>query len=44
MPYTLAPATEAHYSSLHRAIDIVAREEKYLAFIQAPPLLVCGRL
>jgi len=38
MPYTLAPATEAHYSSLHRAIDIVAREEKYLAFIQAPPL------
>ena len=37
MPYTLAPASEAHYPDLHRAIDIVAREEKFLAFTQAPP-------
>lgn len=37
MPYTLAPTTEAHFSGLHRALDVVARERKYLAFLQAPP-------
>ncbi|MBS1208297.1 MAG: N-acetyltransferase [Proteobacteria bacterium] len=37
MPYTLAPTTEAHFHGLHRALDIVARERKYLAFLQAPP-------
>ena len=37
MPYTLAPTTEAHFPGLHRALDIVARERKYLAFLQAPP-------
>ncbi len=38
MNYTIEPAVESHYIGLHRAIDIVAREKKYLAFTQAPPL------
>lgn len=29
---------ESHFESLHRALDIVAREQKYLALTQAPPL------
>jgi len=33
---TIVPAAECHYPGLHRAIDIVAREERYLAFTQAP--------
>ncbi|GAB2878305.1 GNAT family protein [Uliginosibacterium flavum] len=40
MPYTLAPTTEAYFPGLHRALDIVARERKYLAFLQAPPFEV----
>jgi len=32
-------ATDAsHFESLHRALDIVAREHRYLALLQAPPL------
>ena len=38
MNYAIVPADESHFPGLHRAIDIVAREEKYLAFTQAPPL------
>jgi len=38
MNLTIAPASECHYPGLHRAIDTVAREEKYLSFTQAPPL------
>lgn len=38
MNYTIEPAVESHYAGLHRAIEIVAREKKYLAFTHAPPL------
>ena len=38
MRYTIAPAREGHFLSLHRATDTVAREKKFLAFTQAPPL------
>lgn len=38
MNYTIEPASEPHFVGLHRAIDMVAREKKYLAFTQAPPL------
>jgi ribosomal protein S18 acetylase RimI-like enzyme len=37
MPYTVVPTTEAHFPGLHRALDVVARERRYLAFLQAPP-------
>lgn len=33
----IAPVAEAHFRGLHRALDIVAREGRYLAFTQAPP-------
>lgn len=38
MNYTITAANESHYPGLHHAFDIVAREEKYLSFTQAPPL------
>ncbi|WP_198088492.1 GNAT family N-acetyltransferase [Variovorax sp. E3] len=34
----VVPTTDAHFESLHRAFDVVARERKYLANTQAPPL------
>lgn len=30
--------SEAHIESFHRAVDAVARERRYLAFLEAPPL------
>jgi RimJ/RimL family protein N-acetyltransferase len=30
--------SEAHVESFHRALDTVARERRYLAFLEAPPL------
>ncbi len=30
--------SEAHIESFHRALDAVAREKRYLAFLEAPPL------
>jgi len=30
--------SEAHIESFHRALDTVARERRYLAFLEAPPL------
>lgn len=33
---TIVAAEEIHYPGLYLAIDIVAREERYLAFTQAP--------
>ncbi|HEY9023748.1 MAG TPA: GNAT family N-acetyltransferase [Burkholderiaceae bacterium] len=38
MNCTVEPTAEPHFESLHRALDIVAREKKYLALTQAPPL------
>ncbi|MBL8518809.1 MAG: GNAT family N-acetyltransferase [Betaproteobacteria bacterium] len=33
----ILPTAEIHFAGLHRALDIVAREGRYLAFTQAPP-------
>ncbi|RTQ35191.1 N-acetyltransferase [Variovorax gossypii] len=38
MNCTVEPTAEPHFESLHRALDVVAREQKYLALTQAPPL------
>lgn len=34
----VVPMAEAHIASFHRALDTVARERRYLAFLEAPPL------
>lgn len=34
---SIVPTAEAHFRGLHRALDIVAREGRYLAFTEAPP-------
>jgi len=34
----IVPIAERHIEGFHKAIDIVARERKYLAFVQAPPI------
>lgn len=34
----IVPMAETHIVSFHRALDTVARERKYLAFLEAPPL------
>jgi hypothetical protein len=34
----IVPIAEEHIESLHRCFDAVARERKYLARVQAPPL------
>jgi putative acetyltransferase len=38
MDYVIDQARERHYSGLHRAIDVVAHEKKFLAFTSAPAL------
>lgn len=38
MNITILPTAEAHFDGLYRAIDTVAREQRYLAFTQAPPI------
>lgn len=35
---TIAPITPRDVESFHQALDIVARERKYLSFLEAPPL------
>lgn len=35
--FSIAPIQEAHFSSLYAALDSIARERRYLAFLQAPP-------
>lgn len=37
---TIVPMAETHIESFHRALDTVARERKYLAFLEAPPLAI----
>jgi RimJ/RimL family protein N-acetyltransferase len=37
-PIQIVPIAEEHIESLHRCFDAVARERKYLARVQAPPL------
>ena len=38
MTHSVVDTQERHFESLHKALDIVAREKKYLAQTQAPPL------
>ena len=35
---TVLPIAEEHIDSFHQALDIVARERKYLAYLEAPPI------
>ena len=37
MNLSIVPTTEEHFEGLRRALDTVAREKKYLAFLNAPP-------
>jgi RimJ/RimL family protein N-acetyltransferase len=34
----IVPTTEDHIEGVHRCVDIVARERRYLVFVAAPPL------
>ncbi|MEZ0225946.1 MAG: N-acetyltransferase family protein [Alphaproteobacteria bacterium] len=38
MECTVRPIAEEHIAGFHAALDYVAREKKYLAFLEAPPL------
>jgi RimJ/RimL family protein N-acetyltransferase len=38
MTYQIVPITEEHISGFRAAVDSVARERRYLAFLEAPPL------
>jgi RimJ/RimL family protein N-acetyltransferase len=38
MSVVIEPLAFHHIDSFHRALDCVARERKYLAFLEAPPL------
>jgi GNAT superfamily N-acetyltransferase len=38
MPVDIVPIAESHIDGFHRTLDFVARERRYLAFLQAPPL------
>ena len=37
MTYQIVPIAEEHNSGFRAAVEIVARERKYLAFLEAPP-------
>ena len=37
MHLAILPTAESHFEELRRVQDIVAREKRYLAFLQAPP-------
>jgi RimJ/RimL family protein N-acetyltransferase len=34
----IVPIAQSHIAGFHRALDIVARERRYLAFLEAPPI------
>jgi ribosomal protein S18 acetylase RimI-like enzyme len=36
--YEIVPITEEHIPGFHGTVDVVAREKKYLTFLEAPPL------
>jgi ribosomal protein S18 acetylase RimI-like enzyme len=38
MAVEIVPITQEHIEAFHRALDFVARERRYLAFLEAPPL------
>jgi ribosomal protein S18 acetylase RimI-like enzyme len=33
----IVPITQGHIESFHRTLDVVARERRYLSFLEAPP-------
>jgi L-amino acid N-acyltransferase YncA len=37
MTVEIVPITQEHIEGFHRALDFVARERRYLAFLEAPP-------
>ena len=37
MKLSIVPTAESHFEGLRNALDDVAREKRYLAFLQAPP-------
>lgn len=37
MTVSIVPTAECHFEGLRRVLDSVAREQRYLAFLQAPP-------
>jgi RimJ/RimL family protein N-acetyltransferase len=37
MNVSIVPLAASHFEALHRALDTVAREKRFLAFIKAPP-------
>jgi ribosomal protein S18 acetylase RimI-like enzyme len=37
-PVEIVPITEEHIESFHQTLDFVARERRYLAFLEAPPI------
>ena len=37
MTYQIVPIAEEHIRGFHAAVDVVARERKYLAHLEAPP-------
>ena len=38
MEIYIVPIEEGHIEGFHRALDFVARERRYLSFLEAPPL------
>ena len=38
MDVETVPITAEHIEGFHRCVDLVARERKYLALLEAPPL------
>jgi ribosomal protein S18 acetylase RimI-like enzyme len=38
MNYAIVPIADEHIAGFHAAVDVVAREKKFLAFLEAPPL------
>ncbi len=38
LPSIIVPTSEEHIEGIHKCLDSVARERRYLAFIEAPPL------
>lgn len=38
MEVTIVPIAEEHIESFHRCLDTVARERRYLYFVEAPPI------
>ena len=42
MTYRIVPIAEAHIASFHAVLDSVAREKRYLLFLEAPSLGECA--